>query len=319
LSRQTRLRCPAPSTRHSARRRAPSLSGLCCVMALITLSLTSVCACTSSQALQGDGIRAEQPQQFPPFDELELTHFLEAHILIASPEGEASAPRAVQLSLTGDSNLINAADLRILGRRLTISAASSLPPKVEPKLGVMVEGRVPNLDALTLRDTATGTVESVRNEEFRVSAFQASKFSLERVDNGRVLIESADEATGTAQGFTKQLTLVASGKTNVQAHRLRAQDAVIDLSDGATATVCVTGTLEVRLADESLLVKFCEPSRLITDALDSALLRDPTADEKRAAAQGAPRIDVRTRKRKQSPDEQDNADAPVKAPPKKSP
>jgi hypothetical protein len=255
--------------------------------------------------LRGDGVRAEQPQRFPPFEELEVSGFLEAHIQVATPSG-GPAPRDVMLSLTGDSNLIERADLRIIGRRLLLSGGASLPPKVEPALGVLLEGRLPNLDLLALRDQAIGTVAALRNEEFQVRAEGASQFSLERVDNDRIVIAAGDDAAGIAQGYTKQLTLIASGAANVQAHRLRAQDAVIELYDGATATICVTGTLEVRAQGDALVVKFCDPARLLSDKLDSDRMRDPTLEERRAASDGAPRIDVRARPKRRD-------DAPAKA------
>lgn len=284
------MRAPHPHT-PTARISSPTTNALSLAFVLACSALCAS-ACSSS-AVRGDGLRDEQPQRFPPFQEVELSNFLEAHFLISPTE---TPPRTIDLALSGDSNLIPSVDLSMIGPRL--SASTPDLKRVEPALGVIVEGKLPELHRVSLHDTARATIEAPHGDQLHIDALSESDFSLERTTTDRILIDAHDDAHGSVQGFTKQLTLVASDQANIQTHRLRAQSAVIDLSGKAIATVCVTETLEVRLRDDAILVKFCEPRDLLSNIEEDALLRDPTANEKRAAAAGDARIDIKRKRKK---------------------
>jgi hypothetical protein len=207
---------------------------------LILVALLAGCA-----TLRGSGTLATEVRTVPSFTAVEARDGVQVDFLV-DPQ------------LQGDVTLEVSTDDNLLDRILTDSSGGTLVIDVEgslsTKLGLMVTGDVPSLDAVSASDGAVLTVSNLGADTLTASA--------------------ADGAVVNVSGAATQLKVDARNGAVLNADALTAETAVVDVQDGATASICVTGSVTGSVQDGGVLDVSCGGNASAVQTSDGGVVRD---------------------------------------------
>jgi hypothetical protein len=207
-------------------------------MALMTLV-------TGCVLVRGSGDLATEQRTVAPFTAVEARDGTEVDLYVdPALEGD------VTLEVSTDDNLLSKLITEVRGGTLVVDTEGSL----STRLGLMVTGDVPLLDAVTGRDGAVLSVDHLSGE--------------------RVDATVSDGAVVRVEGAVGRLVVDASDGGVLEADRLTADTAEVDVRDGAVANVCVTGQVTGTVSDGGVLEVSCGGSTGGVKVSDGGAVRD---------------------------------------------
>jgi len=182
--------------------------------------------------VRGSGVAKTETRDVKPFTEVEIDGIGEL-ILAAGP--------APSLVVSGDDNLLPLLETEVKGERLVVKGKKSMSTKLKLEI--------------------KATTPAVK----LVSASGVSVVSLSGVASDELRIDVSGAATVTAKGRARKLTAVLSGVGKLEATRLSAEAATVDVSGSASADVNASESLEAKVSGTGRVRYAGEPKRLSKD------------------------------------------------------
>lgn len=238
---------------------AASLPVLCLVLACL-------CAACSNPSVKGDGIRTEVAYRTIDFQTLEVRGPVKTSFII-----NEQTNRVHDLAISGDANLIPKVQLQSRQGRLLISTTGDKP--LAPVMGLHVEGRPSAMRDVKLYDSSSAFVRGAAAEELTIHSESESSFTFEGLSSDRVYVEVFDRARGGLHGATRELLIVASKKTKIDARNLEADIVNVRASGIAEVFVCANKTLNVVATGHARVIYSCGPEEIHKDTGNNADVR----------------------------------------------
>jgi hypothetical protein len=136
---------------------------------------------------------------------------------------------------------------------------------------ILVTVTLPRLSSLELSAACQADVSGFRDDELRLDASSASSVRL-NVDVPRLEVDLSSAAYAELSGSATKLVVDGSSASSLEALRLRATQASVDLSSGSEAKVHATDELKVDLSSGSLVRYTGRPARIEKDLNNGSTL-----------------------------------------------
>ncbi|MEK6643720.1 MAG: head GIN domain-containing protein [Planctomycetota bacterium] len=178
---------------------------------ILGIALCSGCE-NLSPAVLGSGVSKTETRTVADFDEIELRGMgkVEASIGALSP-----------LIATGDDNILPLLQTKVDGRRLIVSTDKLVKPKVD----LVIHVTVPNVKIVESNGMTSVALKGIANDSLAITS------------NGMGDV--------SAEGQTRKLSLKLRGMGDMQAEKLVAQAAEVEVSGQSSATVHAVNSLKV--------------------------------------------------------------------------
>ena len=185
-------------------------------LATLALALTScsLTACIGLGPITGDNIETSEVRSVPTFTQVSTDQGVDVYLSI-----DAGAGASIELELSAESNLIELIETEVEGSELRVDA----DPDIRANLPMRVSASVADIARARANNAGRVILDGVARESLELDA-----------NNGASL---------TAKGSAEALTLTANNGSNIDTAELSASSARVDVNNGASASVCVSGLI----------------------------------------------------------------------------
>ena len=206
------------------------------MVCLGAIAMLTSSACT---IIDGNGVVVEETRELPSFSEVDLSGQMRLNI---SVDPATETPFALEIH--GEENLMPYIRTRFDGRRLVIDETEWLSPS-RPIHGTLT---VPSLRGIEVGSSSSVSVSGIDQRTFRIAS-----------NGGQVHVA----------GQVDELSVLASGSSDVDALELVTWRAHADLTDNSSVRLCVEDTLEASASGHSDLRFACRPFHIFEDVRES--------------------------------------------------
>jgi hypothetical protein len=194
--------------------------------ALIASGLLAAASTASAAWLEGDGQATTQTREVAEFTGVKLETSADVVVMVG---GER------RVSVTADSNLLEHVRTDVRGRSLVIGTKDG----IHPKIPVRVEISVPDLREVEIDGSGNVSVDGARGDaSLSIDGSGDLRWSGE---GGAVRAEIEGSGKTTLAGSANQLAVEVSGSGGVDAAKLKARNASVEVEGSGDVSVHVDG------------------------------------------------------------------------------